>query len=280
MACIAANRHRIPADACWRKNCPGNKCYPTFRKTWCTGKNQESGEGHERTARANDASTPLGPHDYLSITTAPSVAGPWSERVIFKTDPSHEAWNCNKSNPSPVVLRNGTILLMYRGQKCTHPKDCHTATHNSCERQGIAVAKDAASPFVDRQGDIAELAGNEDAFFWQGKRGFHAIFHSKNACGMLDIDVESCGSLAWSKDSWTWHLNDAPAYNKTIVWHQGVEGFGTTTGTLLSRQRPKILLDDNGYTPLFLYNGVKTELTEPEWTLAVPFRSTGSKVFV
>jgi hypothetical protein len=148
---------------------------------------------------------------------------------------------------------------------------------------GIAVAKDAASPFVDRQGDIAELAGNEDAFFWQGKRGFHAIFHSKNACGQLASDVDSCGSLAWSTDSWTWHLNKAPAYDKTIVWKNDgrKQGFGANEdGTLLSRQRPKILFDDDGFTPLFLYNGVKSELLEKEWTIAVPFRTSSSKVLV
>lgn len=278
MTCINSNRQRIPADACWSSNCPDHKCYSNFRKAWCTGVEQD----FPHVARADDVSTGIGPHDYMSITTAPSVAGPWNERVIFKTDPSAEVWNCNKSNPSPVVLRNGTILLMYRGQYCKRHKDCRTATQNTCERQGIAVAKDATSPFVDRQGDIAELAGNEDAFFWQGKRGFHAIFHSKNACGQEASDVNSCGSLAWSEDSWTWHLNKVPAYTKTIIWKndERKEGLDTTAGTLLSRQRPKILFDDNGYTPLFLYNGVKTELTEHEWTLAVPFHSTSSNVVV
>ena len=73
-------------------------------------------------------------------------------------------------------------------------------------------------------------------------------------------------------DSYEWHLNNAPTYNKTIEW-QGSDGI-VTSSTLMSRQRPKILFDDDGITPLFLYNGVQTEGTPPgghQWTIAVPF---------
>lgn len=268
MKCIAAGRHHLAPDACWPSNCPDHKCFSQFKKKWCTGK--------EVTPLDDDAGIGIGPHDYMSITTAPSVRGPWKERVIFVTDPSvPTAWNCNKSNPSPLVLPNGTILLMYRGVRCIHDKACRNATFNACERTGIAVAKDASSPFVERQGDISSLAGNEDAFFWKGKRGYHAVFHSKNACGQSDEDVNSCGSLAWSTDSYEWHLNKAATYNKTIEW-QGSDGI-ITISKLMSRQRPKILFDEDGITPLFLYNGVQTEGTPPrgrQWTIAVPFRKT------
>ena len=102
------------------------------------------------------------------------------------------------------------------------------------------------------------------------------VFHSKNACGQEAIDVNTCGSLAWSPDSYEWHLNKAATYNKTIQW-QGGDGLSTRTSTLMSRQRPKILFDEDGTTPLFLYNGVQTEGTPPsgrQWTIAVPFRKS------
>ena len=56
------------------------------------------------------------------------------------------------------------------------------------ERTGIVVAKDDSSPFIDRQGDISSLAGNEDAFFWKGKRGYHA--------GDYDT-LYDCGVSTW-----------------------------------------------------------------------------------
>jgi len=262
--CNEATRHRIAPDACWPSNCPSHKCFSQFRTKWCEAKQVSQLED-------NAAQGEIGPHDYMSISTAASVKGPWKERVIFTTDPTQpDAWNCNKSNPSPLVLPNGTILLMYRGVQCSKDKTCRTATYNSCERTGIAVAKDAFSPFIDRQGDISSLAGNEDAFFWKSKRGYHAVFHSKNACGQEDVNASSCGSLAWSPDSYEWHLNKAATYTKTIQW-QG--GDGVSTSTLMSRQRPKILFDEDGITPLFLYNGVQTEGGR-QWTIAVPFRKT------
>ena len=94
MKCVTAGRHRIAPDACWPSNCPSHKCFSQFRTKWCRAK--------QVTPLADGAA--MSPHDYMSISTAASVRGPWKERVIFTTDPTQpEAWNCNKSNPSPLV---------------------------------------------------------------------------------------------------------------------------------------------------------------------------------
>merc|ERR1711894_861673 len=105
----------------------------------------------------------LGPHDYIRLHTADSVEGPWKTRVIMQSEPSDPyAWNCNKSNPSAIVFKNGSILLMYRGQTCERVKGCRNSTMNKCQAQGIAYAQNADAEFVDRTPDIAELRGNED----------------------------------------------------------------------------------------------------------------------
>jgi hypothetical protein len=216
----------------------------------------------------------LSPHDYMSISTAPSVEGPWKERVIFTTDVSDpHAWNCNKSNPSAVVLNNGSILMMYRGQRCIRDPSCNNKTSgvNTCEHQGIAIAESADAPFVDRQGMISELSGNEDAYLFQNKRGFVSLFHSKNACKdkAQGIDnTETCGSLAFSRDSWHWTLNEDPAYDGNIEW---ADRSGSTKAFLDSRQRPNILFADDGVTPLFLINGVREHPGEKEFSLFAPF---------
>merc|ERR1719171_1307343 len=124
--------------------------------------------------------------------------------------------------------------MMYRGQSCIRDKACRNSTINLCEHQGMAFAESADAPFIDRQGNIEALAGNEDAFFWQGPRGFHALFHSKNASGVTDDKVNSCGSMAFSRDTWHWTLNKEPAYDGTVQWKSA--GGKITKDRLDSRQ--------------------------------------------
>lgn len=227
------------------------------------------GQGPWPKSRGDKNGTQLGPHDYLRIGKAPSVDGPWEQRVIMHSEPENPtAWNCNKSNPSAIVLNNGSILMMYRGTSCAKDTDCRKGTKNTCEHQGIAFAENADAPFVDRQGRIEALDGNEDAFFWQSKRGFHALFHSKNACESYG-QSKQCGSLAYSHDSWHWTLNDEPAFDGAITWEE--EDGSHTDDVLESRQRPNILFDEDGVTPLMLINGVKAKDIFKEFSVFVPF---------
>jgi hypothetical protein len=56
--------------------------------------------------------------DVISMAWSDSISGPWQTRVVLPAaSPADDqrAWNCHNSNPSPVVLKNGTVLLMYRG---------------------------------------------------------------------------------------------------------------------------------------------------------------------
>ena len=217
---------------------------------------------------------PLTPDDYMGVSLSTSGPyGPWEEHIIFNTDLSDpHAWNCHKGNPSPIIFPNGTVLLMYRGVPCIRDPTCHNSTINLCEHQGIAVADSIDGVFRDRQGIISELSGNEDAVFFRTKRGYAALFHSKSACGQEQEQVKSCGSLAFSKDTWSWTLNSEPSYNSTILWRE--PNGGITEDKFLSRQRPKIIFAEDGLTPLYLTNGVLASDVGGggmEFTLAMPF---------
>jgi len=227
------------------------------------------GQGPWPSSGGDHDQTSLGPHDHMRISRSKSVTGPWEDREIMHTsidDPS--AWNCNKSNPSAIVLNNGSILMMYRGVPCERDTGCKNKTANLCQHQGIAFAENSSAPFEDRQGMISELSGNEDAFFWQSKRGFHALFHSKSAC-LAYGEEESCGSLAFSPDSWSWTLNEDAAFDAGIVWEE--EDGSLTEARLESRQRPNILFDEDGVTPLMLINGAKEQEIFKEFSLFAPF---------
>jgi len=224
----------------------------------------------------------LAPDDHMGVSLSNSgPEGPWKEHLIFKTNLSDiGAWNCNWSNPSPLIFENGTVLMMYRGTPCekASARKCANETINLCELQGIAIADSIDGPFRDRQGMISELSGNEDAVFFRTRRGFAAMFHSKNACGQDKEDVKTCGSLAHSKDSWKWTLNAEPCYNATIQWRE--PNGQVTIDKFLSRQRPKVIFSEDGVTPLYLTNGVlASELGGGgmEFTVAIPFNVPENK---
>jgi len=226
----------------------------------------------------------LSPDDYMGVSLSTSGPyGPWKEHIILKTDLSDiTAWNCNISNPSPIIFPNGTVLLMYRATPCMtqHERGCVNSTIDLCEHQGIAVADSIDGTFRDRQGVISELSGNEDAVFFRTRRGYAALFHSKNACGREPEQYKSCGSLAFSKDTWKWTLNTEPSYNSTIQWRE--PNGEITEDKFLSRQRPKIIFAEDGITPLYLTNGVlASELGGGgmEFTLAIPFNVPANRDF-
>ena len=50
----------------------------------------------------------------------------WDEKVIIQTDSDSHSWNCNKTNPSPLVLNNGTVLLVLRTTSCLRDHDYAT----------------------------------------------------------------------------------------------------------------------------------------------------------
>jgi len=240
------------------------------------GKNVHDCTGNgDNTPNFNDDldDEPVGPNDFYTISFSnDGPDGPWDERVIFETDFTNlDKWNCNKTNTSPILMENGTVLLMYRGTPCNRDPNCKNDTINLCEHVGIAVANSVEGPYEDRQGKISQLSGNEDAVFFKTKRGYAAIFHGKNGCKDVDgvAGAKVCGRLAHSVDSWDWILNDEPCYDGTIQWRE--ENGDVTEEVLQSRQRPKIFFAKDGVTPLYLSNGVEVKDADLEFTVASPF---------
>ena len=185
------------------------------------------------------------------------------------------AWNCHASNPSPVVLPSGNILLMYRGTPC----DLAGAACNSaweCVRQGIAEAPSYRGEFVKRPEPLALASTSEDPFFWQSKRGFHLLTHSWRTCGepvpgtpdRPNPSAGSCGAYSWSEDSQTWTSSSVPFYQAAVHWVNG------STTELRARQRPQILFDSETAAPMFLFNGATSIEAGAgrSWTMAVPFK--------
>ncbi len=216
--------------------------------------------------------------DVINMAWSKSPTGPWQTRTIIgpaRPSDNQTAWNCHCSNPSPVILPSGRILLMYRGTPC----DLAGASCNSaweCVRQGIAEAPSYHGNFVKRRHPLSLASTSEDAFFWRSPRGFHLLTHSWRTCGeplpgspdKPNSAAGSCGAYSWSEDSKNWTTAPTAFYGAGVRWENG------STTHLSARQRPQIVFDAAG-RPEFLFNGVTSVEygAERSWTMAVPFNS-------
>ena len=82
--------------------------------------------------------------DQIYLATAKSLSGPWetSAAPVLSgsryNGASKSSWDYHRTNPAPVVLPNGTVLLYFRGT----PGDAYG------ERMGLAIADNFSAPFV------------------------------------------------------------------------------------------------------------------------------------
>jgi hypothetical protein len=196
------------------------------------------------------------PNDVHVVIVADKITGPWTEHVIAQTDLSREKqWDCNITNLSPVILDGKNIIVAFRSKPCVNMALLSdTVCGKQCQSIGIMESTNGwAGPFVKRPDQLAILAGNEDPFMWKNKRGWHLVMHGKTQCGVSQEDTNTCGTMAYSPDSYTWYHSPFPFYDGKIKF----DGTGSQNFEILElRQRPKITFDNYG-TPLVLYNGGK-----------------------
>lgn len=170
----------------------------------------------------------------LHISNGPQ--GPWTGIKLNATglrgDPRIQSMNqCN--NPSPWVLKNGSIALLCKEGWCgPHAHACHTLF--------------MADRYDGVYHNITSIdVGDEDPFLWINARGWHILFHNP-----LGPDG---GIHAYSIDGFDWYgawTRPSPmAYSAQVQLTNGSSCY------FRERQRPKLLLDQDGY-PTHLYTGI------------------------
>lgn len=202
---------------------------------------------------------PLGnsPNDVHIVAHSKSMTGPWqvAEVPSLRTNIKlWNEWNCNITNFAPLILKNGTVIMAFRSKSCI-PMNLQNCDLNGCQHIGIAVSDNGvAGPYTIR-GRIPSLTHNEDPFFWQNEETgyFYIIMHGKKVCGDDQQLINNCGTLAYSKDSYTWFLSPYATYDDQVYFDPSLN---KKPEALHLRQRPKILFSNDG-VPLALYNGGK-----------------------
>ena len=158
-----------------------------------------------------------------------SLSGPWLSFGPVTLGPGGPG---SISNPAPLVLENGTVYLMGRTKDSVAPP---IAAHNIWLFR--APQWNATYEFVNGTGvDGSVGVGNgieftEDPVLWEGRRGFHALFHS-----------QANVSHGWSTDllHWGWDHNSACA---ACIDPDG--------SVIIDHERPRVALDTNGDVDIF-----------------------------
>lgn len=190
-------------------------------------------------------------HQWIGSAHATSLDGPWErpETPVLTGLPAPSWEGGMVANPSVLPLKNGTLLMAYRGL--------------GDGGVGMAVSPRWDAPFTRLSGGAAvlgpaspwQLTRDEDMFLFHSSRGIQMLLHQEQT----GVEV---GAHAYSLDQGvTWRLA-GPAYNTTLV--------GATTDIVYTRrERPQLLLV-NG-TPSYLFNGVQ-DSDGYTTTVAVPLQ--------
>eukprot|EP00045_Choanoeca_perplexa_P019377 m.309 g.309 ORF g.309 m.309 type:complete len:385 (-) comp391_c0_seq1:7-1161(-) len=183
---------------------------------------------------------------------ASRIEGPWRQFPINFTNVSGSTvLDCSQTNPSPVILDNGTVVLAITAGFC----------HNHIEQVAIAVAPSLAGPFrllqlqpiLKHPSLCLSNQQFEDPFLYRTRRGWHLLLHGMCPTGVLNA------KYAYSEDLVSWHLADNPPYSYEVA-------FTDRSPIVYARmERPQLSLSEDG-TPLVLFNGVKG--FEHSYTLA------------
>jgi len=190
----------------------------------------------------------------ISLFTSPTLYGPWQPHVYVLDSNTLGTWDCDTTNPSPLVLKDGSILLMYRG--CSY--QC-----GNREMIGLAWADRYDANYTRLFDEPLFLNPNEDPFIWRDSRGnFHALMHSLEPGGAFG-DGPKVGRHAFSRDAKWWTFGSATlAYSTNVQFDDG------TSIDYFRRERPQLYFE-NG-VPLFLVTGVQEKNQKTSYTLVQP----------
>jgi hypothetical protein len=177
----------------------------------------------------------------IFIASSNTPYGPWQIQPLIIRDQNRSALlDCTHTNPSPVFLPNGTVLLAFNAGYC----------HNHLETIGIATAPHWSGPYTLLKTEPIFLDSNgnphqcEDPTLWVTERGWHMMVH--NFGSQISL-------YAHSEDAYTWilHTNSSGPYSGSIAWTDG-------TNDSLDVERPQLLWSsgrDGVGHPTFLVNG-------------------------
>ena len=223
----------------------------------------------------------------LRLAHADSPFGPWTIVDVSVTGAGDGPLNCSRSDPSPFVLPNGTVVVAFGAGDC----------HGGLETVGF-MTSDANDPVVGpyrvlnpeplpRDLGWAHCPtgnfGEDPYLFHDGIRGWHMLAHGLCDWGIGKPVARDLYSLhAFSRDAVTWRLamNQSTSL-PSLAWSKNVEWSNGSTTFVSRMERPQLVLDEAG-KPIYLSNavcpggssvgGTACHFTSASWALYRPIR--------
>jgi hypothetical protein len=196
----------------------------------------------------------------ISLLTSRDLLTWDSVGMIFNGSAVRGAWDADATNPSALVLSNGTVILAYRG--C--PENC--ANSGVSELISIAAAPGPYGPYSRITPGSQPIFSNpnEDPHVWQDARGnWHLLMHSLEKGGGWGGGPR-VGRHAFAHDvrgPWTFGAATL-AFNTTVHFTDG------TTIIYSRRERPQLLWSEG--RPIMLTTGVQEAGSPQSYTLCQP----------
>jgi hypothetical protein len=180
------------------------------------------------------------------------------------------------TNMAAVVLNDSrTLIGMWRDHHPTGKSVPHLVTASDWRNAStykfsmndlLFGKKDESTGNKKGHSKTKNPGGLEDMFLWNDKRGnFHALFHQMYKC-------DTCTAHACSEDGYNWAYTGTAATAFTEYDDGTTEQFGHC-------ERPHLIFDKDGVTPIALTNGVKIQGNSDDdqsFTLLRPLRTQTS----
>lgn len=192
----------------------------------------------------------------ITLFASRSVLGPWARVGVVLAGDGLLQWDADTTNPSALALPDGSVHLMYRGCgfKCSGGEymGLAVATHWNCS---VDVPSGCQ---YERQKKKLWQVTNEDPFLFRDRRGgWHSLFHNlgrNGGFGCNNKTWQGCdvGGHAFSRDGVAWTLSNTVPFTTNITWQGGAKA------TLNRRERPQLVMDKDGVTPLALVCGAQS----------------------
>lgn len=190
----------------------------------------------------------------IGLATSKSLYGPWKRMDKPILDTRANSWEQYLvSNAAPVVLKDGRVMLYYKGVEKLR---VHAI--------GLAIA-DRFDGEYKRVSDkpLNMGIGAEDPFIWQENGRFKALMLDHEKRYSPDKEI----FYAVSEDGLKWRVPRASiAVSKKVLFSDG------TTKKMNSTERPHVLMENGKPTHVFFATGETINGKRFTWNMAIPLK--------
>jgi len=190
----------------------------------------------------------------IGLATSKSPYGPWKRLSKPILDVVPNSWEQYLvSNAAPVVLKNGSVMLYYKGVEKlrVHAIGLATADCPTCEYRRVS----------DKPLNMG--IGAEDPFIWQEDGKFKALMLDHERRYSPDKEI----FYAVSDDGLKWRVPlNSIAVSRKVLFADG------TTKKMNSTERPHVLIENGKPTHVFFATGETVDGKRYTWNMVIPLK--------